>query len=309
MKHGYQAEAPPPIAANSTEDVGQKSPLNVWDFIDSASIISSDAESIGDSSTRSPFDDGTVGEADFDFKNQVPSEFFEEPCMPVSTSGGTAAFFHVRYRPGHEPAGYSLSHYVGKDLSHASDEIEFYDCLRAALDKDLRFANFAEMCMDCPGVSRLICKSPKDGAMQVRFLLLLENLWNGYEKMRLVDVKMGAETSVANWKGKSRLHAWKNARVDQRTNSLVEGFRLEGMECPPRALKERIEGVEVSGGNRMRSKIISGKAAKRFLLQRLRASEFMASWCDCSHLGIGAEEHSHGAIWSAIDQVYSSIVC
>jgi hypothetical protein len=53
----------------------------------------------------------------------------------------------------------------------------------------------------------------------------------------------------------------------------------------------------------MRSKIISGKAAKRFLLQRLRASEFMASWCDCSHLGIGAEEHSHGAIWSAIDQV------
>merc|ERR1719199_1630364 len=111
--------------------------------------------------------------------------------------------------------------------------------------------------MDCPGVSRLICKSPKDGAMQVRFLLLLENLWNGYEKMRLVDVKMGAETSVANWKGKSRLHAWKNARVDQRTNSLVEGFRLEGMECPPRAIQDRIEGVEVSGGNRIRSKIIS----------------------------------------------------
>merc|ERR1719331_3224849 len=103
---------------------------------------------------------------------------------------------------------------------------------------------------------------------------------------------MGAETSVANWKGKSRLHAWKNAKIDQRTNSLVEGFRLEGMECPPRVIEDRIVAVNENSG-RLRSKMVSGKAAKRFLLQRLRAHEFMAAWADVSALGVGAEAHSH----------------
>mmetsp|Transcript_99434 Transcript_99434/g.157322 ORF Transcript_99434/g.157322 Transcript_99434/m.157322 type:complete len:647 (+) Transcript_99434:159-2099(+) len=305
MQQGYKDESP-----NSSLSFGDKegekpqssSIVNVWDFIGE----NSDCESVGASSTRSPLDgDGnSIGlPSDCDFSEQVASELFEEPCEPVSTSGGTAAFFHVRYRSGQEPPGHALNYFVGKDLSHASDEIEFYDCLRVAVDKDGRYSNFAEMCMDCPGVSKLICKNPKDNTMQVRFLLLLENLWNGYDKMRLVDVKMGAETSVACWKGKSRLHAWKNARVDQRTNSLVEGFRLEGMECPPRAIRDRIEAVEIGTGNRMRSKIISGKAAKRFLLQRLRAHEFMASWCDVSSLGAGAEAHAHSAVWSAIEQV------
>merc|ERR1719272_254898 len=53
----------------------------------------------------------------------------------------------------------------------------------------------------------------------------------------------------------------------------------------------------------MRSKIIKAKAAKRFLLQRLRAHEFLAAWCDVSSLGAGSEKHAHGAIWSAVEQV------
>jgi len=272
---------------------------SVWDFIDS------DCESVGASSTRSDDLEGVTSDGlpDIQFKHQVPSEQFEEPCIAVAVQGGTAAFFFVRYRPGQEPEGKEAGHFVGKDLAHASDELQFYETLVDAKEVDSRFADLAESCMDCPGVARLICRNPKDNSMQVRFLLLLENLWNGYDKMRLVDVKMGAETSVANWKGKSRLHAWKNAKIDQRTNSLVEGFRLEGMECPPRALEDRILAVNENSNSRMRSKIISGKAAKRFLLQRLRAHEFMAAWCDVSALGVGAEQHSHGAVWSAVEQV------
>lgn len=275
--------------------------LNVWDFIGD-----SDCESVGASSTRSHDDvDGNSNglPSECEFNLQVPSEYFDEPCLPVSTSGGTAAFFHVRYRNGQLPEGKEPNHYVGKDLSHAHDEIEFYDNLRLAIDQDIRYSNFAEMTMDCPGVSRLICKNPKDSNMQVRFLLLLENLWNGYDKMRLVDVKVGPETSVCNWKGKTRLHAWKNASIDRRTNSVVEGFRLEGMECPPRALQDRIESVNEGSQSRLRSKIVSGKAAKRFLLQRLRAHEFLAAWADVSTMGAGAEQHSHGAIWLATEQV------
>lgn len=279
--------------------------LNVWDFIGD-SDAESQTESIGCSSTRSPLDADATSTglpSDFEINFPVAAEPFQEPCEPVSTSGGTAAFFHVRYRPGMEPLGCGPDHYVGKDLSHASDEIEFYDTMRLAIDQDGRFANFHEMCMDCPGVCRIICKGIKDQGMEVRNLLLLENLRTGYDKMRLIDVKMGAETSVACWKGKSRLHAWKNARVDQRTNSLVEGFRLEGIESPPRLIQDRIDLVNVGSQGRMRSKIISGKAAKRFLLQRLRAQEFLAAWCDVSSLGAGAELHAHSAVWSAVEQV------
>jgi len=275
--------------------------MNVWDFIGD-----SDNESDTGSTCSSP-DFGGSKDAlglpgDIDFSYTVPSELFEEPCKALSCSGGTAAFFRVCYRAGQEPEGKFSSHYVGKDLAHASDEIEFYDNLRAAMDTDSRYATFAEVTMECPGVCKLICKDPKETAMQVRYLLLLENLWNGYDEMRLVDVKMGAETSVACWKGKSRLHAWKNASIDKRTNSVVEGFRLEGMECPPRNIAARMEMVN-EGSSRMRSKIISGKAAKRFLLQRLRAHEFLGAWADVSALGAGAEYHAHGAVWAATEQV------
>ena len=37
----------------------------------------------------------------------------------------------------------------------------------------------------------------------------------GFSRMRLLDVKLGAETSVACWKGKSRLNAWKNLFAGQ----------------------------------------------------------------------------------------------
>lgn len=43
--------------------------------------------------------------------------------------------------------------------------------------------------------------------------------------------------------GKSRLNAWKNSLVDQRTNSACEGFRLEGIEGPPEGLEERMRQV------------------------------------------------------------------
>jgi len=274
--------------------------LNVWDFINGDN---SDAESVGASSTRSQDDaDGSMEELSQYEGALLKAGLFKEPCIPVCTSGGTAAFFHVVYREDQQPEGKEAEHYVGKDLSHASDEIDFYESLRIAADQDSRYASLTEMTMDYPGICRLFCKDPKEDKLAVRLLLLLENLWNGYDKMRLVDVKMGAETSVACWKGKSRLHAWKNARVDQRTNSLVEGFRLEGMECPPRAIQDRIDAVN-QGSNRMRAKIISGKAAKRFLLQRLRAHEFLAAWCDVSALGPGSEHHAHGAIWAAVEQV------
>ena len=67
---------------------------------------------------------------------------------------------------------------------------------------------------------------------------------------------------VACWKGKSRLNAWKNQLVDQRTNSVQEGFRLEGVECPPQSLQDRVHLV--AKGSKGPATYISPKVLKIF---------------------------------------------
>ena len=142
-----------------------------------------------------------------------------------------------------------------------------------------------------------------------RLLLLLENLRQGFERMRLLDVKLGAETSVACWKGKSRLNAWKNACVDQRTNSAVEGFRLEGMELPPRSLERRM--AQVLQTKSLATAKISAKVIRRFMLQRLRANDFLECWLDVSDvsdvsdgaLGALGELHAQKAALGAFKQL------
>lgn len=106
---------------------------------------------------------------------------------------------------------------------------------------------------------------------------------------------------MAGWKGKSRLNAWKNACVDQRTNSAVEGFRLEGMELPPQSLEKRILEV-LQAKSTATAKYISPKVIRRFTLQRLRAADFLESWLDVSDLGAGAELHAQKAALATFKQ-------
>ena len=70
---------------------------------------------------------------------------------------------------------------------------------------------------------------------------------------------------VACWKGKSRLNAWKNQLVDQRTNSIQEGFRLEGIETPPKSLEERIHAVMEAKGMAATSKYVSPKVRMKLV--------------------------------------------
>ena len=123
--------------------------------------------------------------------------------------------------------------------------MEFYVKLRRAAEAEACWERFGAMAMQCPGVARLCCLNPKTQAflsflmsfkafeeLSERLILLLENLKQGFQQMRLLDLKMGQETSVACWKGKSRLNAWKNSCVDQRTNSAGSFGRLNELnEC------------------------------------------------------------------------------
>ncbi|CAE7240736.1 unnamed protein product, partial [Symbiodinium microadriaticum] len=214
---------------------------------------------------------------------------------------GTAAFYALLYRRGKQPEGLPRDFFIGKDVAHASDELDFYARLREAVKEGGSWAAFGRMAMACPGIVRLECLGAKSHLRTKRLLLLLENLRHGFERMRLLDVKLGAETSVAGWKGKSRLNAWKNACVDQRTNSAVEGFRLEGMELPPQSLEKRILEV-LQAKSTATAKYISPKVIRRFTLQRLRAADFLESWLDVSDLGAGAELHAQKAALATFKQ-------
>ena len=263
--------------------------INIWDFI-GEEIDSGDSSQDGSSVVPHGLE-------------EIAPEDFEEPCRALGTSGGTAAFYCLRYRPERAPEGVPSDFFIGKDLAHASDELEFYAKLQSAAKKADSWAAFAAMAMSCPGVARLDCVNPKSQERSKRQILLLENLRQGFNQMRLLDLKMGAETSVACWKGKSRLNAWKNQLVDQRTNSIQEGFRLEGIETPPKSLEERIHAVMEAKGMAATSKYVSPKVIKRFTLQRLRAAELLEFWLDVSHLGVGSEQHAQQAAITAFQSL------
>eukprot|EP00439_Symbiodinium_sp_Y106_P057591 s2999_g8.t1 len=124
---------------------------------------------------------------------------------PVGQRGadasGTAAFYALLYRCGKQPEGFPRDFYIGKDVAHASDELDFYARLREAVKEGGSWAAFGRMAMACPGIVRLECVGAKTHLRTKRLLLLLENLRHGFERMRLLDVKLGAETSVAGCGG------------------------------------------------------------------------------------------------------------
>jgi hypothetical protein len=95
---------------------------------------------------------------------------------------------------------------------------------------------------------------------------------------------------VACWKGKSRLNAWKNQLVDQRTNSVQEGFRLEGIEGPPKSLEDRIHAV-------MDPSKAKGLAAAKYISPKAgMAASFDSVWifsgCICATSFTMSHNHS-----------------
>merc|ERR1711964_123287 len=78
-------------------------------------------------------------------------------------------------------------------------------------------------------------------------LLMLENLFkdrrnkNDKNQIRMLDLKVGSVTAVANWQGKSSFGSWTQKFIDKLTNSKAEGFRLEGFDGKPDKLKNLLE--------------------------------------------------------------------
>jgi len=235
--------------------------------------------------------------------SNAPAECFATP-EPVSRSGGTADFFKVNFiGPRGHPLDRGQDFWIGKDLAHAADEIEFYE--KIVHLSGAEFDLLRKWSMPYGGVLTKHCALEPGGQSledEQRQLLLLGNLRAGSRKLRMLDIKVGEATAVAGWKGKSRSAATRNSMVDKFTNSVVQGFRLEGFDSPPQSVQSQV-AVPQSWKKML-------KRSQRFQLQRLQAQEFLRYWIDFSDLEgesnlqhqMCAVEYSEALLWDAVEQ-------
>lgn len=214
---------------------------------------------------------------------EVPDGVFSAP-EPLGRSGGTARFYRLDYVGPSSGAladayGKSEDRWIGKDLAHAKDELWFYEQI-ATLDTE-DFQLLHRWCMPYGGILTARCATGSKGTSDLeserRRLLLLGNVRSGTLNCRFLDIKIGEETAVAGWKGKSGYAAVRGRMLDRYTNSILEGFRLEGFDNMPIALQTQAEGAQGVC-------LSVEKKSRRFQLQRLTALDFLLHWIDHSEL-------------------------
>lgn len=206
----------------------------------------------------------------------VDGDLFETPVKRLGVSGGTAPFFTLRLRAPKD--GQSVTHWIGKDLSRATDEIAFYE-RRLSLTKagSHGMDGLFSFMFDYAGVLECAEEGSAPGAPKLQ-LLVLRNLRDGCRQLRMLDIKVGDKTAVAGWQGKSWFSALKQNVLDGLTNSQAEGFRLEGFDNPPPVFSSMDPLIDF-GGVKMHGKGL-GKKARRIMMQRMPAAEMLAHFMD-----------------------------
>eukprot|EP00434_Breviolum_minutum_P029747 symbB.v1.2.026298.t2/scaffold2616.1/size74813/2 len=193
---------------------------------------------------------------------------FETPVKRLGVSGGTAPFFKLVMRKA--TAEKSIDYYIGKDLSRASDEVDFYEMIKLCQEAPsaaglMPLLNYT---FDYAGVVEL----HEEGQEKKKpiELLVLQNLRDGRQKLRLLDIKIGQQTAQAGWQGKSHAAALRQAVVDGLTNSAGEGFRLEGFDGQPATLTSMDPLLDL--GKRSEK---MAKKALRIMLQRMTSASML----------------------------------
>mmetsp|Transcript_38297 Transcript_38297/g.85941 ORF Transcript_38297/g.85941 Transcript_38297/m.85941 type:complete len:956 (-) Transcript_38297:70-2937(-) len=102
----------------------------------------------------------------------------------------------------------------------------------------------------------------------------------------MLDIKIGYETAVAGWQGKSSFGAMKQSYVDSFTNSADQGFRLEGFDGPPAVITSIEQLMDDDQASKWTTSVaLTPKQCMRMFLQRLPASEFMTHFLDLHSVG------------------------
>jgi len=206
----------------------------------------------------------------------VDPEAFETPFPAMGRSGGTAAFFRVRYKPGcREPeAKESVEYWIGKDLARARDEVAFYELAMKFMGDDPW--DMLKWMTPYRGICRAPCSVKEGKAPENVDVLVLRNGRDGYNKCRMLDIKIGVVTAVAGWQGKGRVAAWRQSVIDSVTTSGGYGSRLEGFDNPPETLRSFEEMLTKES----QFHAAHAKKLTRFNLQCMTASKFLPLFLD-----------------------------
>jgi hypothetical protein len=233
-----------------------------------------------------------------------PNEFVT-PVQRVQVSGGTAPFFNLCLKAP-EP-GQSEHYYIGKDLAHAMDEINFYEvAMHHGMKGKGELARLLQFVPEYAGVLR----AREEGKEEERDLLVMRNLKDGHKAPRLLDIKMGQKTGQAGWQGKSRTAALRQSIVDGITNSACEGFRLEGFDNRPRTLTSMDPLLDIGSSDSKKMQ----KKAQRVMLQRMPGAEMMMHYLDVHQelpnpgedalqQVMGPSEVTELSLWEAVRQL------
>eukprot|EP00811_Abedinium_folium_P031480 NODE_512_length_2977_cov_3.645965.p1 GENE.NODE_512_length_2977_cov_3.645965~~NODE_512_length_2977_cov_3.645965.p1 ORF type:complete len:903 (-),score=211.62 NODE_512_length_2977_cov_3.645965:173-2881(-) len=220
---------------------------------------------------------GPFGEA----FTMLSGDMFETPVSAKSVSGGSAPFYSLTLR---EPMpGQSRHHYIGKDLMRASDEVGFYErLLEHSRDPSSGFASMVPFTFEYRGIFVAdVASEGQQPSNAKRQLIVLRNLFDRAEQLRMVDIKIGSRTGQAGWHGKSSFAALRQGFLDHFTNSTHEGFRLEGFEGAPPVVRSHDPLLDVS---RATASLVSSakvsRKARRASYQRMRAVEVFSHLLD-----------------------------
>jgi hypothetical protein len=201
----------------------------------------------------------------------VDASLFETPFKALGASGGTAAFFEVRYKDGKWktdscPGGSidSQSYWIGKDLARARDEVDFYELVSLLRERAAAGWEIVNWMLSYRGV---VTAPTSIGEREV---LLLRNARDQYASCRLLDIKMGEVTAIGGWQGKGYFEAYMQSWIDGASNSAGEGFRLEGFDGMPTTLESVITHALTEENSP-----VAEATLERFLLQHMPAREFL----------------------------------
>lgn len=243
---------------------------------DASSKLKEDAESLVDSKKPSPV-------------TRVNPASFVLPVKRLGVSGGTAPFFQLKLKNPDEEEK-SVDYYIGKDLSHARDEIDFYEkmlLLKRDPGENEDLLPLLEFAFEYAGV----LSTSEEGFPEIEApleLLVLKNLSGGMKRLRLLDLKIGQKTAQSGWQGKTRLRATKQGVLDALTNSTTEGFRLEGFDGCPGALASKEPLLDAIPGSLSNSKLAGSlspgegtkKKVNRMMLQHMKGRDIFRHFVD-----------------------------
>jgi hypothetical protein len=215
-------------------------------------------------------------------------------------SGGTAPFFRLKLVEREDAAfdpictsnSTSRTKYIGKDLSRARDEVSFYESLLKPGPNPSceALGKLCEFMFEYLGILKATERQEgeEEGQEQRQEqeseldLLVLENLFDGKRKLRLLDLKIGSTTASGGWQGKSYLSAMRQQIFDKFTNSATEGYRLEGFDGCPDSLKTMVPLIEYIRKDDGKSKM--SKKSRRLLYQHLKGAKIFQHLLDLQSL-------------------------